>query len=92
MKLASREKIQLGETGLLFRDLSHLIFGTLDVEIYICPECKKLEFYSYTDEDSEPAYEAEIPKRVCPECGDEHDFDYPKCPRCKYDYYKERRL
>ena len=25
---------------------------------------------------------------ICPECGDEHDFDYPRCPRCKYDYYK----
>ena len=23
----------------------------------------------------------------CPKCGKMHDFDYPKCPYCKYDYY-----
>ena len=22
----------------------------------------------------------------CPNCGKKHDFDYPKCPFCKYEY------
>lgn len=25
-------------------------------------------------------------QRTCPKCGDSHDVDYPKCPKCKYNY------
>lgn len=25
-------------------------------------------------------------QRVCPKCGKKHDFDYPQCPYCDYDY------
>lgn len=28
-----------------------------------------------------------LPQRQCPNCGKRHDFDYPKCPFCKYDYH-----
>ena len=31
----------------------------------------------------------DIPKRTCPVCNTVHDFDYPKCPKCKYDYYSK---
>ena len=82
MKFVKKENIQLGETGILFRDLSHLLSGSLGVDIYVCPKCKKLEFFS--DESEELG--AELPKRTCPECGDVHDFDYPKCPKCKLEY------
>ncbi len=27
-----------------------------------------------------------LPQKTCPKCGDRHDFDYPKCPKCKYIY------
>lgn len=27
-----------------------------------------------------------IAKRTCPECGEKHDIDYPKCPYCKHSY------
>ena len=27
-----------------------------------------------------------LPQRQCPQCGKQHDFDYPKCPHCEYDY------
>jgi len=27
-----------------------------------------------------------LPQKKCPRCGKEHDFDYPKCPYCKFDY------
>ena len=30
--------------------------------------------------------EDEIIKRTCPECGKNHDIDYPKCPYCKHNY------
>lgn len=28
----------------------------------------------------------ELPQRQCPKCGKKHDFDYPKCPHCEFDY------
>ena len=28
-----------------------------------------------------------MPQKKCPTCGKEHDFDYPRCPYCKHDYY-----
>ena len=28
-----------------------------------------------------------MPQKKCPTCGREHDFDYPRCPYCKHDYY-----
>lgn len=28
----------------------------------------------------------QIMQRTCPECGKEHDIDYPKCPYCKHSY------
>ncbi len=32
--------------------------------------------------------EDKIVQRTCPKCGKSHDFDYPKCPNCKFDYFK----
>lgn len=28
----------------------------------------------------------DLPQRQCPKCGKKHDFDYPQCPHCNYDY------
>lgn len=86
------DQIQLGKAGFLLRDLSHLVSGALPVEIYACPECGKLELYraeKSTERDDGYFEGDEIPTRICPNCGDEHDFDYPKCPKCKFDYYAE---
>ena len=30
-----------------------------------------------------------LPQRQCPKCGKNHDFDYPKCPHCDYDYLQK---
>lgn len=27
-----------------------------------------------------------LPQKTCPKCGKRHDFDYPQCPHCDYDY------
>ena len=27
-----------------------------------------------------------LPQRKCPQCGKEHDFDYPQCPHCGHPY------
>lgn len=28
-----------------------------------------------------------VPQVKCPSCGRQHDFDYPKCIYCDFDYY-----
>ena len=30
-----------------------------------------------------------LPQRQCPQCGKQHDFDYPKCPHCDFDYQRK---
>ena len=82
MHHAKREQLQLGKTGWILGDLPNLFAGALEVDIYICPQCGKFEFFS-----AEPL-EEELPKKKCPACGALHDFDYPKCPSCKYNYYE----
>ena len=85
MRLIKKENIQLGQTGWIFGDLPNLLAGSLEVEIYCCPSCGKLEFFRpLIDTDDDAA--DEIAKITCPNCGGIHDMDYPKCPYCKYDY------
>jgi len=82
MQHVKTEKLQLGETGLILGDLPNLFDGALEVDIYICGKCGKIEFFS-----AEEAEEA-LPQKTCPSCGNSHDFDYPKCPFCKHDYFE----
>ena len=74
------EKLQLGQTGWILGDLPNLLAGAMEVDIYSCPNCKKIEFF-LVDETEE-----ELPQNQCPKCGKLHDFDYPKCPFCNFDY------
>ena len=46
MAFIRREKLQLGQYGILSGHLSHLCSGALEVSIYCCRACKKLEFYA----------------------------------------------
>jgi len=99
-----QELIQLGKTSLILGDLPNLVAGALEVDIYSCPKCGKLEFFcAGSDEDETQVMEGcEVPPEInqdivgvsrtgipqvrCPVCGKKHDFDYPKCPRCKHKY------
>ena len=45
MQYLSREKLQLGKTGWVLGDLPNLLSGALDVQILVCPKCRKLEFF-----------------------------------------------
>ena len=82
MQFFTTENLQLGKTGWILGDLPNLLAGALAVDIYVCPACRKLEFYVADETEAE----ASLPKKTCPVCGTIHDFDYPKCPRCKYEY------
>ena len=81
MHYVRREKLQLGETGWFLGDLPNLIAGAMEVDIYTCTGCGKIEFFL-----AEGGNDDGTPQKKCPNCGKTHDFDYPKCPFCKYDY------
>lgn len=83
MALVRREKLQLGQTGWILGDLPNLAAGAMEVDIYSCPGCGKIEFFQPSGA-STP--DNELPQKRCPACGKLIDFDYPKCPLCKYDF------
>ena len=45
MQFIRREKFQLGQTGWMLGDLPNLFAGAMEIEIYVCPKCGKLEFF-----------------------------------------------
>ena len=38
-------------------------------------------------EETDETSSGEILQKTCPKCGETHDFDYPRCPNCKYNYF-----
>ena len=87
MQYAGREKLQLGKTGWILGDLPNLLAGALEVDIYLCPDCGKIEFYTAEFGEKTNRYRnAELPDKECPGCGLRVDFDYPKCPCCDYEF------
>lgn len=76
MVFAGEETLQLGSAGLLTGIWSNIVSGGLSVEIYVCPNCGKMEFFSQIPE--EPA----IAKINCSACSKSYDADFPRCPHC----------
>lgn len=79
MEYVSREDMQLGRTSFIFGDWPNLLAGALNVEIWECPDCGKLDFYRG---DADEEGEGQMVKTTCPVCGAVHELDDPKCPRC----------
>ena len=85
MEYVKTEKVQLGQTSFLFGDWPNLLAGALNVEIWSCPDCGKLDFYwSGPSEEDREDWEGEdrMAQTTCPACGHVHDLDDPKCPLC----------
>ena len=112
MKFGMQQKFQLGQTSFLLGDWPNLMAGALELEVWFCPKCGKVEFFvpgstqNLPVKQPEPAQTEEfdyvgsmvnegidavskdgMPQKKCPTCGREHDFDYPRCPYSKHDYY-----
>lgn len=83
MRYFGTEKLQFGQTSWIFGDLPNLLAGAMEVDVYCCSECRKLEFFLAEENEMEE----ELPQKQCPNCGRMHDFDYHKCPFCKHNYY-----
>ena len=83
MLFLGRESIQLGETTWFLGDLGNLLSGSLNVEIYRCPNCRKLDFYDWETNEQESKQDDMI---VCPKCGASHGKYLTNCPECQHDY------
>ena len=73
-------KLQMGETSWSFGTWSNLCAGAIEVAIYTCPNCGKIEFF-HPDDTTDGT---EIAQLKCPQCGRRYDADYPKCPFCHH--------
>jgi len=82
MEFMLRENIQLGKTGWLTGDWGNLLAGALDVAVFSCPECGKLELFRGDHYEDACGQSEGIAQTRCPSCGVEYDLDSPKCPRC----------
>ena len=85
MEFLGEEQIQLGQAGFFLGHLSNLLSGSLEVELWECPDCGKLDFYrrgSAANPDDEEYEEGHMVQVICPRCGQRHDLDDPKCPYC----------
>ena len=108
MKFGMQQKFQMGQAGFLVGDWPHWLAGSLELEVWFCPDCGKVEFFvpgsrnrqaeqesrgefdfvgSMVNEGIDSVDPGGMPQKKCPTCGREHDFDFPKCPYCKHDYY-----
>ena len=81
-------------------DLPNLFVGAMEIEIYVCPKCGKLEFFQPgSDKFAGTADEAKtgsgylppdapggLPRKKCPVCGAVLDFDYGRCPYCEHEF------
>lgn len=94
MQFLKTADIQLGKYGIFLGDLDNLLSGSLETDIYVCPKCRKLEFYLAGDEEffeEDAGDESQVGPFdntviVCPKCGAVHGQDLSECPQCGYNY------
>ena len=86
MQFVRREDFQLGRTGWILGDWPNLLAGAMELDVYACKGCGKVELF-LPEGESEGGDAGEMPQKKCPKCGATIDFDYPKCPVCKYDFW-----
>ena len=83
MEFIRREDIQLGKASILGGTWPNIWAGALDVELWGCPNCRKLDFYwGGGENDTDWDGGDHMAQTTCPSCGLIHDLDDPKCPRC----------
>ena len=84
MSFVRREDFQLGRTGWVLGDWPNLLAGAMELDVYACRGCGKVELFL---PQGELEGEDTTPQKKCPRCGSTIDFDYPKCPVCRYDFW-----
>ena len=74
------QQLQLGPGGFRLGNLSTPSASPLDVEVWECPACGKIDFYRKGS--SENRTEGLVPQIICCKCGTRHDLNAPECPAC----------
>ena len=85
MEYVKTEHMQLGKYSGIFGNWPNWIAGALNVEIWSCPNCRKLDFYWSGPSEDDFEYQEDgnhMARTTCPACGHVHDLDDPKCPLC----------
>lgn len=79
MRFIGRDKLQRRPDPFL-SDLTFALAGGMEVDIYSCPTCGKLELF-------QPEVPSDgLAQKQCPVCGAVIDFDYGRCPRCRHEF------
>lgn len=76
------QKLQMGQSGILFPNLGNIVAGALEVQVMLCPQCGKIEFFSPHARGNS----SQSGTKRCPKCGDVHDASRAKCTRCSHVY------
>ena len=63
MEYLGSEELQLGRYGFFLGHLSNLLSGSIEVKIYSCPSCGKLEFFN-AEQDREESLSERIKKNL----------------------------
>lgn len=79
MQFMGRDKLQR-RPNLLLSDLTFALAGGMEIDIYSCPKCGKIELFQ-----PETASD-DLAQKQCPVCGAVLDFDYGRCPHCKHEF------
>lgn len=72
--------LQMGNANVLFPNMSNIMAGSLELELKVCPQCGKVEFYTGK---GQPTGNVR-----CPSCGSVHEADRKRCNRCSHQYDK----
>lgn len=83
MRYLKRECLQRRKHGWFIQDWDYHIAGALDVEIWACPGCRKLEFFwsSVEAERLKPEEDEEV-QIICVQCRQAYEINEERCPFC----------
>ena len=88
MKSIGTQEIQLGRASFIFGALGNLAAGSLEVDIYVCSGCGRVEFYAAPEviPAIDGTYEHDPDTVMCPRCEEIHDIGLTSCPKCGYNH------
>ena len=80
MQCLGSQYIQLGKASFWGGTWGNVLAGALEVNVLVCSECGKIEFYQFDDRKRE--IPEELPFEKCSKCGEEHNTGLAMCPAC----------
>lgn len=86
----SKNKDTIPSTKVIRTLEENILYGNINPDEPSLEEYIDEEETFYEGEEADYTYDEDnVPAVKCPNCGTVHDFDYPKCPNCKYKYNRD---